>query len=714
MRTQLALVVTAALAGGCSKNGSVDACAKLGARTCISLEVRGSVDVDQIEVQAPATPGLVPNDDARSPTPAGARFSLPVAVAILPDASFAGGDFAMTVRGLVAGQPVGNADVAGSVAAGQHTRVVATLTSPGGGGDGGDDAAADGGDDGGSGNVAAPRPLAPLSTATATTTTPTLHWELPGGVDGAHVELCRDRACTEPIVAFDTIGPSGAPALPLAPGVVFWRLHGRAAGVTGSATSATWEFVVPKRSSPKDTAFGTMLDVNGDGFADLAVPAPKAPATAMAPIAAGSGEAYVYLGASTWKTGTVPAVAATLDDPMQPSSGFATVVRSAGDVNGDGFGDVLVVKVPDSASGQTGAAFVFLGGPSGLGAHPMPASTFADPTGASDFHFGYNGVACGDLDGDGYGDVAITAFSDQFATMGVVYVYRGGPNGLGASPQPAWTLLQPTGLVQLGATLAGGADLDGDGNPDLVVGAPLTQASGNTVGAVVVWKGGAASFNAMTLHPAPTQTIMGSVAGASFGVPLAVAGDVNGDGLSDVAVGLSQPGNSASPNSVYVYFGDPAGLGASPATLLYPNTIQLRQGDFFGASFSDGADLDGDGFSDLAVGAPEYSQNKTTDNMPGPGIAVFYSGSTIGGGATITGKSYFFATGGANGDWFGYGLRSGDFDGDGLFDLFVGAPDAMSNAGKGYVVFGVSGGYGGSAAAQLVIPAPAGGGFGAP
>ncbi|MGZ3429246.1 MAG: hypothetical protein ACXVCV_21490 [Polyangia bacterium] len=59
-------------------------------------------------------------------------------------------------------------------------------------------------------------------------------------------------------------------------------------------------------------------------------------------------------------------------------------------------------------------------------------------------------------------------------------------------------------------------------------------------------------------------------------------------------------------------------------------------------------------------------------------------------------------------------MRAGDFDGEGLFDLFVGAPRATSSTGKGYVVFGVSGGYGASAAATLNLPAPAGGGFGGP
>src|SRR5262249_5139100 len=140
----------------------------------------------------------------------------------------------------------------------------------------------------------------------------------------------------------------------------------------------------------------------------------------------------------------------------------------------------------------------------------------------------------------------------------------------------------------------------------------------------------------------------------------------------------------------------------------YPNFISANVSDAFVAGISDGADLDGDGFSDVSVGATGYNA--------GRGLAIFYSGTTVGGGATVQGKAAFQPADAAGGDGFGGGMRIGDFDGDGLCDLFVGAPSAtvstVAGTGKGYVVFGVAGGYntGALTGTSLAIPAPVSGG----
>src|SRR5581483_3712440 len=115
------------------------------------------------------------------------------------------------------------------------------------------------------GSPAAPRLIAPLSTATVTSQRPTLRWVLAAGTDGAHVDICRDRACTKTVTSFDVVGPFAAPRSALPSGVLFWRAFGRSAGAIGTTPSPTWEMFVGARSATVDTSWGTTPDVNGDG-----------------------------------------------------------------------------------------------------------------------------------------------------------------------------------------------------------------------------------------------------------------------------------------------------------------------------------------------------------------------------------------------------------------------------------------------------------------
>lgn len=237
-----------------------------------------------------------------------------------------------------------------------------------------------------------PRLLAPLSTSRVTTRRPTLRWALPPCV-AATVDFCLDRACTRPFgTPAQVTGTSYAPTSDLPTGVVYWRVR---LSTETTATSATWELTVGARSAPVDSSWGTILDVNGDGYTNLVVGAPELTGSY-------GGSVYVFLGSAHGLART-PAITLAAPGAGTSWSLFGYGVASAGDVNGDGYSD-LVVGATDT-SGVTGAAYLYLGGPPGLAT--TPAVILTDPGGAAGDYFGHSVASAGDLNGDGYADVVV-------------------------------------------------------------------------------------------------------------------------------------------------------------------------------------------------------------------------------------------------------------------------------------------------------------------
>ncbi len=481
----------------------------------------------------------------------------------------------------------------------------------------------------------APRPIAPLSTSRVTSRRPTLHWAFPSGLTDATVDLCRDRGCTEPIgPPTHVTGTSYAPTSDLPSGVVYWRLH---PATLRTITSATWEFTVGVRSAPVDTSWGTTLDVNGDGYPDLAVSGPS--------------NAYVYLGGAD---GLAGAPAITLTDPDPDGGIFSVSVASAGDVNGDGYADLVVGADDDSNGGQ---AYLYLGGGDGLAPTPV---ILTDPGGAGGT-FGASVASAGDVNGDGYADLVVSAF--RAANLeGGVYVYLGGAGGLASAP--ATILFNPGGEnhTTFGSSVAS-ADVNGDGYADVVVGAyaPTFGFSGRTY----VYLGGTSG-----LATQPATTLNALNANDEFGASVANAGDVNGDGYADILVGADL-GSGA-----YVYLGSATGIGTAPSTTL------TGQDTRFGAPVACAGDVNGDGYADIVVGDP-YRENST-------GVAYVYLGSETG---LATSPSTTLPSLGGEQGYFGASVGSaGDVNGDGYSDLFISASSFPFSAARAYVYLGSAAG----------------------
>ncbi|MEA3340920.1 MAG: integrin alpha, partial [Chloroflexota bacterium] len=211
-------------------------------------------------------------------------------------------------------------------------------------------------------------------------------------------------------------------------------------------------------------------------------------------------------------------------------------VSTAGDVNGDGYADIIV-GAPRYSNGETeeGAALLYLGGPGGPAASPAWTGESDQPYA----WFGYSIAAAGDVNGDGYGDVIVGApryditGTVALTDAGQVFLYYGGPAGIVTST--VWITHAAQAHARFGSAVAAAGDVNGDGFGDVIVTANGYDAEETNEGAAFLYHGGPTGLDttaAWAVHPTDQ-------AYANFGRSASTAGDVNGDGYSDVIVGAS-------------------------------------------------------------------------------------------------------------------------------------------------------------------------------
>ena len=355
--------------------------------------------------------------------------------------------------------------------------------------------------------------------------------------------------------------------------------------------------------------FGTSVssagDVNGDGLSDLIVGDTGGNGLA-------TGDARVYSGAD----GSIIHNFVGQDF----LDFFADTVSDAGDVNGDGFADLIVgTGSPDFIGVQ-----VFSGVDGSL-LYDLP-------------FFGGPVSGAGDVNGDGFDDVVVSETQLGFFNNGQVRVHSGVDGSI------LYTFEGDEPTDKLGRSVSGAGDVNGDGFDDVIAG---TVCGGEYSGSARVFSGADGSI---------LYDFDGDSSYDSFGISVSCAGDVNGDGFADVIVGA--PAN-ASVTSGYARV-----FSGADGSILYNfegNGNQSFGRDLFGYSVSGAGDVNGDGFDDLIVGD---GANKT--NGTAGGCAHVFSGAD---GSVI----YTFE--GNTNDSFGISVScAGDVNGDGIADLIVGAP----------------------------------------
>jgi hypothetical protein len=400
----------------------------------------------------------------------------------------------------------------------------------------------------------------------------------------------------------------------------------------------------------------TAGDVNGDGFDDVIVGADL-----FSHGQGSEGKAFAYLGSASGLS-TAPSWTAEGD---QDGAYFGHSVATAGDVNGDGFDDVIVGA--DGFDGGEGKAFAYYGSASGL-------STTADWTATSgqlDAAFGGSVGSAGDANGDGYDDVVVGAlyWGDDQVSEGAAFVYQGSASGL--STTPSWMADGDQSTAYFGSSVGGAGDVNGDGFDDVVVGAPQYDDGQTDEGRAFVFHGSAAG-----LSSTPAWTAESNKASAFFGVSVGTAGDVNADGFDDAMVGAYV---YAGRGAAFAYHGSASGLSPTPNWTVKSN----QEAADFGISVGTGGDFDGDGYADVLVGAHQYDHGQ-----PNEGAAFAYYGSAS--GLSITPR--WSGEGNQANAFFGFALgTAGNVNGDGFDDVIVGAvfyDHGQTNEGRAFAFYG--------------------------
>ncbi len=416
-------------------------------------------------------------------------------------------------------------------------------------------------------------------------------------------------------------------------------------------------------------------DVSGDGVDDIVIGA-EGESTA----GANSGAVYIVSGALSGTHSLATAHAKFTGVHTSDMAGAA--VAGAGDVDGDGVGDLLVGAYQEPTTAEdAGAAYLLYGPLSGTGSLSSAAAVLLGEDGGD--WAGSAVAGLGDVDGDGLADLAIAAKREDSTDTwaGAVYLVYDAVQGEQSLSSASAKLTGEAMSDNAGSSVAGAGDVNGDGFADVLIGAQANGGGGASAGAAYLVYGPV--FGTVGLASADAK-LTGEASYDYAGGAVSSAGDMDGDGIDDILIGAAYAdGGAGNGGAAYLLHGSVWGtdsLSVADARLLgeYPD-------NFAGVSVAGVGDVDGDGLDDLLVGASgDYEQGFIAG-------AAYLLLDPVVGDVDLADASLKLVGEGTN-DWAGRPVApAGDVDHDGRADFLVAAPreDSVAlDAGAVYLMYG--------------------------
>jgi len=443
--------------------------------------------------------------------------------------------------------------------------------------------------------------------------------------------------------------------------VVFGKASGFEASMNLSSLDGANGFRLDgvKEEDTSGLSVSSAGDVNGDGFDDLIIGAPRTD-----PNGYGSGSCYVVFGKSSGFDASLGLF--SLDgnngfrlDGLAISDFLGKSVSSAGDMNGDGFDDIIVGADGANSNGKySGSSYVIFGKASGFEASVNLSSLNGDNGFRLDVEefnasLGWSVSSAGDVNADGFDDLIIGA-PNSIGNAGLSYVVFGKASGfdssINLSKLDGIDGFRLNGVVEYdysGISVSDAGDVNGDGFGDVIIGASGADPHGYSSGSSYVVFGKSSGFDATldlsSLDGNNGFRMDGLSVGDGFGNSVSSAGDINGDGFDDLIIGSLNTGYS------FVVFGKNSGFDATLdlANLKSDSGFRLDEeanGDCAGRSVSNAGDVNGDDFDDLIIGAPWADSNSGSTYIVF-GRSNFDSGNVIKG---TTGDDILTGTPGAD------------------------------------------------------------------
>ncbi|SKC06046.1 FG-GAP-like repeat-containing protein [Dyadobacter psychrophilus] len=442
--------------------------------------------------------------------------------------------------------------------------------------------------------------------------------------------------------------------------------HGSAQGIKASAALRLESNQAEAKQGISVACAG---DVNGDGYSDVMI--------GVWQYDKGEGNEGTVVIHHGSPNGLISSPASTLES-NQADAGFGWSVKSAGDVNGDGYSDVIAgANTYDKGQADEGAAFVWLGMAKGENANSLQFQGYQD-----DCLFGMSVATAGDVNADSFSDIIVGApsFDVQGRQVGAAYIYYGSIQGINLNTPTK--IENVPGSGDLGGSVASAGDVNGDGYDDIIIGDINYEQNFDPKKGVVTFGGAAliyyGSSQGISINNSSILKFTDNETNGRYGSSVASAGDLNGDGYDDVVVGDPYYDKQFDEGAVFVYYGSAQGVNANAAMVFEGN----QSWEQLGISVASAGDINSDGFDEIIVGAPDYSNGQDME-----GAAFLFYGSALG-----VNKVPTILESNSAGAFFGQSVSgAGDVNGDGFVDIAVGSPLFMISAlnqGATFVYYG--------------------------